>query len=249
MDSARDIEEINLELIFADLETVQKRTDKAEKLIKTGEKKYAAEAALGRRLIAHLEAGAPARTFEADEDEQATLKGWFLLTDKPIIYAANIAEDDIGKSADELPLVHSVAAVAKAEGAETFIISARIEEEISQMDAEEKQMFLEDLGIGQSGLDRMIRASYRLLGLISFFTVGEDECRAWTIKNGTKAPQAAGTIHTDFERGFIRAEIVGYEQLIEQGSMAACKEKGMVRSEGKDYVMKDGDITLIRFNV
>jgi ribosome-binding ATPase len=249
VDSARDIEEINLELIFADLETVQKRTEKAEKLLRTGEKKYAAEAELGRRLIQHLESDRPARTFEADDEEKAILKGWFLLTDKPIIYAANISEDDIGTPADELPLVKSVAAVAKAEGAETFIISARIEEEISQMDAEEKQMFLDDLGIGQSGLDRMILASYRLLGLISFFTVGEDECRAWTIENGTKAPQAAGKIHTDFERGFIRAEIVAYDQLIAQGSMAACKEKGLVRSEGKDYVMKDGDITLIRFNV
>jgi len=249
VDSARDIEEINLELIFADLETVQKRTDKAEKLIKTGEKKYAAEAALGRRLIEHLEAGRPARTFGADDEEKATIDGWFLLTDKPIIYAANISEDDIGKSVDELPLVKSVDTVARAEGAETFIISARIEEEIGQMDAEEKQAFLDELGIGQSGLDRLIQASYRLLGLISFFTVGEDECRAWTIVNGTKAPQAAGTIHTDFERGFIRAEIVAYDQLIAQGSMAACKEKGLVRSEGKDYVMKDGDITLIRFNV
>ena len=249
VDSSRDIEEINLELIFADLETVQKRTEKAGKLVKTGEKKYAAEAELGKRLTAHLEAGRPARTFEAGEDEKAVLKGWFLLTDKPVIYAANIAEDDIGKTADELPLVQNVEAIARAEGAEVFIISARIEEEIGQMDAEEKQMFLDDLGIGQSGLDRMIRASYRLLGLISFFTVGEDECRAWTIKDGTKAPQAAGTIHTDFERGFIRAEIVGYEQLIAQGGMAACKEKGLVRSEGKEYVMKDGDITLIRFNV
>ena len=249
VDSARDIEEINLELIFADLETVQKRTDKAEKLIKTGDKKYGAEAALGRRLTEHLEAGQPARTFQADDEEKETLKGWFLLTDKPVIYAANIAEDDIGKPASQLPLVQNVEKLAKAEGAEVFVISARIEEEIGQMDPEEKQAFLSELGIGQSGLDRLIQASYRLLGLISFFTVGEDECRAWTIEAGTKAPQAAGKIHTDFERGFIRAEIVGYEQLIAQGSMAACKEKGLVRSEGKEYVMKDGDVTLFRFNV
>jgi len=249
VDSLRDIEEINLELILADLETVQKRTAKAEKLIKTGEKKYLAEADLGRRLTAHLEAEHPARTFEADEEEKALIDGWFLLTDKPVIYAANIAEDDIGKPADELPLVGNVQTVAETEGAEVFIISARIEEEIAQMDADEKQMFLTDLGIGQSGLDRLIRASYRLLGLISFFTVGEDECRAWTITKGTKAPQAAGKIHTDFERGFIRAEVVAYDQLIEHGSMAACKEKGLVRSEGKEYVMKDGDVTLIRFNV
>ena len=249
VDSARDIEEINLELIFADLETVQKRTGKAEKLGKTGDKKSAVEAALGRRLLSHLEGDHPARTFAADADEKTIIGGWFLLTDKPIIYAANIAEDDIGKTTAQLPLVQAVDAVAKKEGAEVFIISARIEEEIGQMDAEEKQMFLDDLGIGQSGLDRMIQASYRLLGLISFFTVGEDECRAWTIENGTKAPQAAGKIHTDLERGFIRAEIVAYDQLIAQGSMAACKEKGLVRSEGKDYVMKDGDVTLIRFNV
>ncbi|MBN1776918.1 MAG: redox-regulated ATPase YchF [Clostridiales bacterium] len=249
VDSLRDIEEINLELILADLETVLKRTEKAEKMIKTGEKKYAAEADLGRRLTAHLESERPARTFGADTDEKATIDGWFLLTDKPVIYAANIAEDDIGKAADELPLVKNVQDIAEKEGAEVFIISARIEEEIAQMDADEKQMFLDDLGIGISGLDRLIRASYRLLGLISFFTVGEDECRAWTIVNGTKAPQAAGRIHTDFERGFIRAEVVPYEQLIEHGSMAACREKGLVRSEGKDYVMKDGDVTLIRFNV
>ena len=249
VDSARDMEEINLELIFADLETVQKRTDKAEKLIKTGDKKYAAEAELGKRLTEHLESGQPARTFVADDEEKETLRGWFLLTDKPVIYAANIAEGDIGKPVSELALVQNVEKHAKAEGAEVFTISARIEEEIGQMDAEEKQAFLNELGIGQSGLDRLIQASYRLLGLISFFTVGEDECRAWTIEAGTKAPQAAGKIHTDFERGFIRAEIVAYEQLIAQGSMAACKEKGMVRSEGKDYVMKDGDVTLIRFNV
>ncbi|MBE0600585.1 MAG: redox-regulated ATPase YchF [Firmicutes bacterium] len=249
VDSARDIEEINLELIFADLETVQKRAEKAEKLVKTGDKKYAAEADLGRRLLAHLESDKPARTFQVNDDEKELMRGWFLLTDKPVIYAANIAEGDIGKETAELPLVQRVQEIAKKEGAEVFTISARIEEEIGQMDADEKQMFLDELGIAQSGLDSLIQASYRLLGLISFFTVGEDECRAWTIENGTKAPQAAGKIHTDLERGFIRAEVVPYEQLIEQGSMAACKEKGLVRSEGKEYIMKDGDVTLIRFNV
>ncbi len=249
VDSARDIEEINLELIFADLETVQKRAEKAEKLVRTGDKKAATEAELGRRLLTHLEGDKPARTFQVTDDEKAMIRGWFLLTDKPVIYAANIAEDDVSKPISELPLVQRVQEIAKKEGAEVFTISARIEEEIGQMDAEEKQMFLDDLGIGQSGLDRLIQASYRLLGLISFFTVGEDECRAWTIEDGTKAPQAAGKIHTDLERGFIRAEVVPYEQLLAQGSMAACKEKGLVRSEGKDYVMKDGDVTLIRFNV
>ena len=177
------------------------------------------------------------------------MNSWFLLTTKPVIYAANIAEDDIGKPESEIPFLAEVEKQAKAENAGIIVISAAIEEEIARMDPEEKAEFLADLGIGQSGLDRLITACYRLLGLISFLTVGEDECRAWTITQGTKAPQAAGKIHTDFEKGFIRAEVVPYDTLIENGSMAACKEKGLVRSEGKDYVMKDGDITLFRFNV
>jgi len=166
-----------------------------------------------------------------------------------VIYAANIAEDDVGKPDDELPMVKQVEAIAKAEGAEVFTISARIEEEISAMEPAEKQEFLTEMGIGQSGLDRLIQASYRLLGLISFLTAGADECRAWTITDGTKAPQAAGKIHSDFERGFIRAEIVSFNTLVEQGGMNACREKGLIRSEGKDYVMRDGDVTLFRFNV
>ena len=174
---------------------------------------------------------------------------WFLLTTKPVIYAANISEDDLGKDENEIPFVVCVKEAAAAENAEVIVISAAIEQDIASMSAEEKKEFLEELGIGQSGLDRLITASYRLLGLISFLTAGEDECRAWTIVKGTKAPQAAGKIHTDFEKGFIRAEVVPFEQLTENGSMAACKEKGLVRSEGKDYVMKDGDITLFRFNV
>ena len=177
------------------------------------------------------------------------LDSWFLLTTKPVIYAANIAEDDLGKEPAGIPGLDKVQAIAESEHAEMLVISAAIEEEIAQMDPEEKAEFLEELGIGQSGLDRLITACYRLLGLISFLTAGEDECRAWTIVNGTKAPQAAGKIHTDFEKGFIRAEIVPFDTLVELGSMAACKEKGLVRSEGKDYVMKDGDITLFRFNV
>ena len=177
------------------------------------------------------------------------VEGWFLLTTKPVIYAANIAEDALSADPSEIPGLDKVQAIADSENAEVLIISAAIEEEIAQMDAEEKAEFLEALGIGQSGLDRLIVTCYRLLGLISFLTAGEDECRAWTIKNGTKAPQAAGKIHTDFERGFIRAEIVPFDALVENGSMAACKEKGLVRSEGKEYVMKDGDITLFRFNV
>ena len=184
-----------------------------------------------------------------DADERAIVDSWFLLTTKPVIYAANIAEDDLGSDPAEIPGIAKVQAIAAEENAEVLVISAAIEEEIAQMDPEEKAEFIEELGIGQSGLDRLITACYRLLGLISFLTAGEDECRAWTIVNGTKAPQAAGKIHTDFEKGFIRAEIVPFDTLVELGSMAACKEKGLVRSEGKEYVMKDGDITLFRFNV
>ena len=249
VDPARDIETINLELIFADMDTVQKRKDKAEKGFRGGDKKAGAEAELAQRLYAHLESGKPARTMDCDEEEKQILQSWFLLTTKPVIYAANIAEDDLGKDENEIPYVNSVRSVASAENAGVIVISAAIEQDIASMNQEEKKEFLEELGIGQSGLDRLITASYELLGLISFLTAGEDECRAWTIVKGTKAPQAAGKIHTDFEKGFIRAEIVPFETLAELGSMAACREKGLVRSEGKDYVMKDGDITLFRFNV
>ena len=248
VDPVRDMETINLELIFADMETVEKRRDKAQKMIKTGDKKYAAEAELATRLLAHLESGAPARTFKMTEEESAVVKEWFLLTTKPVIYAANIAEDDLS-DAGSLPFVQAVSAKAAEENAEMLVISARIEEEISQMEADEKQEFLIALGIEESGLARLVKACYRLLGLISFLTAGEDECRAWTIRRGTKAPQAAGKIHTDFERGFIRAEIVPFETLKSLGSMNACREKGLIRSEGKDYVMQDGDVTLFRFNV
>lgn len=246
---ARDIEEIDLELIFADMETVGKRADRAAKALKAGDRKAQAEVELAQRLLAHLEAGKPARTCPVTAEEKEMLDSWFLLTDKPVIYAANIAEDDLGKPHSELPMVMAVEAVAKAEGAEVFTISARIEEEIGTMEPAEKEAFLQELGIGQSGLDRLVQAGYRLLGLISFLTAGADECRAWTIVEGTKAPQAAGKIHSDFERGFIRAEIVAFSDLAAQGGMNACKEKGLVRSEGKDYVMKDGDVTLFRFNV
>ena len=249
VDPVRDIETINLELIFADMDTVQKRKDKAEKSFRGGDKKAGAEAELADRLYAHLESGKPARTLECDDDEKHIMNGWFLLTSKPVIYAANIAEDDLGKNEDEIEYVKKVRELASAENAGVIVISAAIEQDIASMGPEEKKEFLEELGIGQSGLDRLITASYKLLGLISFLTAGEDECRAWTIVQGTKAPQAAGKIHTDFEKGFIRAEIVPFDTLAELGSMAACKEKGLVRSEGKDYVMKDGDITLFRFNV
>ncbi len=246
---ARDIETINLELIFADMETVTKRKEKAIRNFHGGDKKSGMEAELADRIYQHLESGKPARTCEVNDEEQAILDKWFLLTTKPVIYAANIAEDDLGKPEAEIPYAEAVREIADAEKAEMIVISAAIEEEIAQMAPEEKAEFLEELSIGQSGLDRLITACYKLLGLISFLTAGEDECRAWTIVKGTKAPQAAGKIHTDFERGFIRAEIVPFEVLAENGSLAACKEKGLVRSEGKDYVMKDGDVTLFRFNV
>ena len=246
---ARDIETINLELIAADRETVQKRFERAQKMVKSGEKRYAEEAELGQKLLGHLDDLKPARTCEMTEAQREIARDWFLLTTKPVIYAANIAEDELGQDEDSLPGIPEVKRIAKEEGAKVLVISAQIEEEIAQMDEEEKQAFLEELGIGKSGLDRLVAECYDLLGLISFLTAGADECRAWTIKRGTKAPQAAGKIHTDFERGFIRAEIVPYDTLMELGSMNACKEKGLVRSEGKDYVMQDGDITLFRFNV
>ena len=222
--------------------------DKAQKMIKTGDKKYVFEADTAKKLYAHLEAGKPARTCALTEEEQSVVDQWFLLTTKPVIYAANIAEDALD-TIDENPMVASVRKIAADENAECVAISAQIEEEIAGMDADERAMFMEELGIQKSGLDSLITACYHLLGLISFLTAGSDECRAWTIKRGTKAPQAAGKIHTDFERGFIRAEIVPYDALRENGSMNACREKGLIRSEGKEYVMQDGDVTLFRFNV
>ena len=249
VDPKRDIETINLELIFADMETVMKRKEKAEKSFRGGDKKAEDEVKLAERLYNHLENGKPGRTMVCTDEEKTILNSWFLLTTKPVIYAANISEDDLGKEEKDIPFVSSVRDAASAENAEVIVISAAIEQDIASMDPEEKKEFLVAMGIGQSGLDRLITASYRLLGLISFLTAGEDECRAWTIVQGTKAPQAAGKIHSDFERGFIRAEVVPFDLLSEYGSMAACKEKGLVRSEGKDYVMKDGDVTLFRFNV
>ena len=249
IDPADDIATINLELILADLETVQKRGDKARKMIKSGEKRYAEEADLADRIAAHLEKEQPVRTFPFTEEERAIEKDWFLLTDKPVLYAANIGEDDIGKTEDEIPGVAAMKAMAAKEGAEVLVISAQVEEEIAQLEPDEKKEFLADLGIERSGLERLVERSYSLLGLISFLTCGTDEVRAWTIRKGTKAPQAAGKIHSDFERGFIRAEIVPFETLVEKGSMAACRELGLVRSEGRDYVMKDGDVTLFRCNV
>ncbi|MDO4492530.1 MAG: redox-regulated ATPase YchF [Clostridia bacterium] len=247
VDPARDMETIGLELIFADLETVEKRLERSSKLLRTGDKKLAQEVALLNRMKPHLEAGKPIRTLEADEEEQLMIRNMFLLTSKPVIYVANVSEDDVGQEPNAY--VKALYEGAKAEGSEAITVCAKLEEDISEMTPEEKKEFLAELGIPESGLDQLVKACYRLLGLISFLTAGSDEVRAWTIKRGDKAPQAAGKIHTDFERGFIRAEIVPFDTLKELGSMTACKEKGLVRSEGKEYVMQDGDVTLFRFNV
>ena len=249
VDPIRDIEIINLELILADLESVSKRLDKAKTMMKTGEKKYQVEAALLERIYNTLADEKPVRSMTFDEEEAEYVKGLFLLTSKPVIYAANIGEADMGKADEEIPLVMKVKEYAGKEGSEVLVICAKTEEELSQLDPEEAAMFLNDLGLKESGLNRLVKASYKLLGLISYLTAGEKETRAWTIENGTKAPQAAGKIHSDFEKGFIRAEVVDWQVLLECGSYNAAKEKGKVRSEGKDYVFKDGDVVLFRFNV
>ncbi len=248
IDPIRDIETINLELILSDIEILDRRIDRTKKAMK-GDKSLAAELDMLERLKAHLEEGKSARSFEVNEDEGKILDEVALISRKPVIYAANVAEDDFSKGIDDNPYVQKVREFAASENSQVMPVSARIEEEIAQLDPEEKAAFLEDLGMSESGLDRLIRASYTLLGLISYLTAGEPEVRAWTITKGTKAPQAAGKIHSDFERGFIRAEVVPYEELVSCGSMAAAKEKGLVRSEGKDYVMQDGDVVLFRFNV
>ena len=245
VDPVRDMETINLELIFADMETVEKRLDRARKQAKSGDKALLAEVEMFEHAYKHLEAGKPARTLPAEAAELCRQN--FLLTAKPVIYVANIKEDEIGQS--DLPGVKKLYEEAAKEGAEALTVCARVEEELASLDPTEKQAFLEELGIGESGLDKLVKACYKLLGLISFLTAGPKEVRAWTITRGTKAPQAAGKIHTDFERGFIRAEIVAYDTLMEQGTMQACKEKGLIRSEGKEYVMQDGDIVVFRFNV
>ena len=246
VDPVRDMETINIELIFADMDTMDKRIEKAEKNSKSGDKKLLAEVEFLKSIKAHLESGRPVRSMELTEDEREYVDGLFLLTSKPVIYVANISEDDIGR---DLPQVDALYKAAAAEQAGALTICAKVEEEISELSPEEKQDFLREMGIGESGLDKLIKECYSLLGLISFLTAGPKEVRAWTIVKGTKAPQAAGKIHTDFEKGFIRAEVVNFNTLVEHGTMAACKEKGLIRSEGKDYVMQDGDIVVFRFNV
>ncbi len=249
VDPVRDIETINLELIFSDLEILERRIAKTGRAANNN-KAAAKELALMKALKEHLEDGKLAITYETeDEDEQAWLAEYNLLTAKPVIFAANVAEDELADDGASNAYVKSVREYAAQSGSEVFVICAEIEEEISELDDDEKQMFLEDLGLKESGLEKLIKASYSLLGLQSFLTAGETETRAWTIKKGTKAPQAAGKIHSDFERGFIRAEVVNYRDLLDCGSLSAAREKGLVGLEGKDYVVRDGDVILFRFNV
>ena len=250
IDPLRDIEMINLELIFSDLEILERRISKAVRAARN-DKTIAKELALMERIKAHLEDGKMAKSFDDinDEDEQQWLESYNLLTYKPVIFAANVAEDDLADDGASNAGVQAVREYAKREDCEVFVVCAEIEQEIAELDDDEKSMFLEELGLKESGLEKLIKASYSLLGLISYLTAGEPEVRAWTIKKGTKAPQAAGKIHSDFERGFIRAEIVSYDDLMACGTYNAAKEKGLVRLEGKDYVVQDGDIILFRFNV
>ena len=249
IDPLRDIETINLELLFSDLEILERRYSKISKAARM-DKSLQKETQMQERLKEHMEAGNMAKTFELeDEDEEAWFKEYGLLTAKPVIYAANVAENEVADDAAGNAGVQAVKEYAAKEGSEVFVICAEIEQEIAELDDDEKALFLEELGMKESGLDKLIKASYSLLGLISYLTSGEDETRAWTIKKGTKAPQAAGKIHSDFERGFIKAEVVNYQDLMDCGSTAAAKEKGLVRMEGKDYVVQDGDVILFRFNV
>ena len=246
-DPLRDIDIIDLELIMADVEMVERRIEKAQKAAK-GDKKFLREAEVFQGLLTWLNDGNAARAYDCDDDARALIATSDLLTLKPVIYAANL--DEAGFSdCESVPYYRLVEERAQSQGAQVIPVCAKLEAEIAELPGEEKALFLEDLGVAESGLDRLIRASYTLLGLISYLTSGEDECRAWTITRGTKAPQAAGKIHSDFERGFIRAEVISYDDLMACGSMAAAREKGLIRSEGKEYVVKDGDIILFRFNV
>lgn len=247
VDPIRDIETINIELMFADIESLERSLQRVQRAAK-GDKSFLGEVKLLERVLAHLESGQNVRTLELSDEEGLLLKSFNLLSAKPVIYVANISEEDISYY-DENPHVQSVIQYAKEEDAEVVAVSAEIEEEISQLESKERKEFLSDLGLSSSGLDKLIQASYKLLGLISFLTAGPMETRAWTIKRGSLAPQAAGKIHSDMERGFIRAEVISFDDLNSQGSIAKSREKGLVRVEGKDYVMEDGDVVLFRFNV
>ena len=248
VDPARDIETINLELIFSDIEMVERRIDRTAKAMK-GDKSLAKEYEFLKRLKEHLEEGKSARSIECDDDEKAIVADIALLTSKPVIYACNMSEDDFANNIDSNVRFNAVCEIAKADESQVLPICAELEAEIASLDKEEKEMFLAELGVEKGGLDLLIQRSYDLLGLISYLTAGTPEVRAWTIKKGTKAPQAAGKIHSDFEKGFIRAEVISFENLMENGSLAAAREKGLIRSEGKEYVMKDGDVVHFLFNV
>ncbi|EES51259.1 redox-regulated ATPase YchF [Clostridium botulinum] len=245
----RDIETINLELIFSDLEVLERRMEKGIKLARSGDKTAKFEYGIMEKIKEQLESNKPARTLEFTDEEQAFVKGLFLITSKPVLYACNISEDDVMEGNFENKYVKTVKEYASSENSEVIVVSAKIEEEVSGLEEDEKNEMLREYGLEESGLDKLIQASYKLLGLMSFLTAGVQEVRAWTIKRGTKAPQAASKIHTDIERGFIRAEVVGYNDLVECGSEAAAKEKGKFRLEGKDYIMEDGDVVNFRFNV
>lgn len=245
---ARDIETINMELILADLETLVRRIDRTRKLLKSHDKKHEAELKVLERIQEGLDAGKPVRSLGLDAEEEALIKDANLLTGKPVLYAANVSEDDLPE-AEGNPLVEEVRKIAAAENSEVVVVCAKIEAEIAELEDEEKAEFLTDLGLTESGLDKLIRAGYNLLGLITFFTAGPQEVKAWTIRQGTKAQQAAGKIHSDIERGFIRAETVSFDDLMSSGSQLAAKEKGLVRLEGKEYIMQDGDVVYFRFNV
>ncbi len=248
VDPIRDIETIHLELIFSDLDAIEKRMDRTRKQMKGGDRKFAAELELQERIKETLDSGKLVRTMTFTQEEHELVDQFFLLTSKPLLYCANVSENDLATLASN-PHVARVREAAAEEHAEVMVICARIEEEIAQLEDADRQAFLEELGLKESGLDQLVKSSYRLLGLISYLTAGEPEVRAWTIEKGTKAPQAAGKIHSDFERGFIRAEIVAYKDLMRCGSYNAARDQGLVRSEGKEYVMQDGDVTLFRFNV
>lgn len=250
VDPIRDIETINLELILSDLEIIEKRIEKTAKYANAGEKKYKEELGLLKKIQQHLESGNPVRTMDVTEDESKLISEYFLLTSKPVLYVANISEDELsGENKEGNEFVKKVTEYAKKENSEVITICAKLEEELSALDDDEKKELLHEYGLEEAGLDKLIHSSYKLLGLMSFLTAGSDEVRAWTIKRGTKAPQAAGKVHSDMEKGFIRAEIISYDKLMECGSETTAKEKGYFRLEGKDYIMQDGDIVNFRFNV
>lgn len=249
VDPIRDIEEINLELILADLETVTKRLEKSEKLYKTGNKDIIDEVEILQKLKNLLENEKPVRSYPANEEERALIKSFFLITDKPVIYCANISDDNIATPEDDIEYVRKVKEYAKSENAKCVVVCAKFEEDLCGLSDEDAELFKQELGLKETGLNKLIVAGYDLLGLISYLTAGEKEVRAWTITKGTKAPQAAGKIHTDFERGFIKAEVVSYDDIVEAGNFLKAKEKGKVRMEGKDYVVQDGDVMLFKFNV